>query len=501
MSGVATSCRVAWSCPRTFHDACPHSVLAACSVVTSVMPGRNTFTEDVSSTTWRPCSPHRSASWASPCTTATTWMPLPPESDSQDGSGTGQIWVTSSSPIKSGGSSRPDGDAWPICAAIQWISDAMAANSGATGASSETASATMYTVPAWARKAGMPNPVPGAGRTQAARSGSAMKARALLMTIRIGAADRGGRVLAAVDRGPAERRGDAADVLGVEHVHRAELRADRAGQRVHIRFGAGGDDRPGVAQDDVAQERRLERPWWCHHEQVLFQRDPQAVPVVRPAEEHRVLARVQEPVAERQRAADARGAAQDRETGPAQVQAEGVCEALSWVQPKVQPDPQVAGAVAGQVPGGQERPRREGRHDEHDGQGDGELDDHRGAPFRAFRTALRRAARAVPGCRPARGAGSALIAATASSGIEAKDPGRSVARARNRAVLVTVRGGGAGADRDSGARRPGATGHSASTQARNPARVEAGAWPGRRRPGAGSRWPGSASPARPRSRS
>ena len=38
---------------------------------------------------------------------------------------------------------RPDGDACPIWAAIQWISDAMAANSGATGASSETASAIM----------------------------------------------------------------------------------------------------------------------------------------------------------------------------------------------------------------------------------------------------------------------------------------------------------------------------------------------------------------------
>ena len=160
MSGVATSWRVAWSWPRTFHDACPHSVLAACSVVTSVMPGRNTFTEEVSRTTWRPCSPHRSASWASPCTTATTWMPLPPESDSQDGSGTGQIWVTSSRPISSGGSSRPDADAWPICAAIQWISDAMAANSGATGASSETASAIMYS--GARRRAGTPGCEPGA---------------------------------------------------------------------------------------------------------------------------------------------------------------------------------------------------------------------------------------------------------------------------------------------------------------------------------------------------
>ena len=54
MSGVATSWRVAWSWPRIFHDACPHSVLAASSVVVAVMPGRNIFTEQVSMTIWRP---------------------------------------------------------------------------------------------------------------------------------------------------------------------------------------------------------------------------------------------------------------------------------------------------------------------------------------------------------------------------------------------------------------------------------------------------------------
>ena len=60
----------------------------------------------------------------------------------------------------------------------------MAANSGATGASSLTASAIMYRVPASRRKAGMLNPVPGAGSTEAARAGSAMKDRALDITIR-----------------------------------------------------------------------------------------------------------------------------------------------------------------------------------------------------------------------------------------------------------------------------------------------------------------------------
>ena len=58
------------------------------------------------------------------------------------------------------------------------------ANSGATGASSLTASAIMYAVPASRRKAWMSNPVPGAGSTQAARAGSAMKDSALDMTIR-----------------------------------------------------------------------------------------------------------------------------------------------------------------------------------------------------------------------------------------------------------------------------------------------------------------------------
>ena len=110
-------------------------------------------------------------------------MPLPPESDSQNGSGTGQIWVTSSRPISSGGSSRPAADAWPSWAAIQWISVAMAAKSGATGASSETDSAIRYTVPVRSRKEGMSNPSPGPGSTLAAREGSAMNARDLDMTI------------------------------------------------------------------------------------------------------------------------------------------------------------------------------------------------------------------------------------------------------------------------------------------------------------------------------
>ena len=108
---------------------------------------------------------------------------------------------------------------------------------------------------------------------------------------RVGAADGGGRVLAAVDRGPAEGGRHVADVLGVEDVDRAEFGADRAGQRVDVGLGGGGDDRAGVAQDDVGQERRLVGPGRGHDEQVLLQRHVEPVPVVGAAEEHRVLAR------------------------------------------------------------------------------------------------------------------------------------------------------------------------------------------------------------------
>ena len=193
---------------------------------------------------------------------------------------------------------------------------------------------------------------------------------------RVGAADRGGRVLASGDRVPAEGGGDAADVLGVEHVHPAVLGADRAGQVVDVGLGGGGDDRAGVAQDDVGQERRLVGPWRGHDQQMLFQRDPQAVPVVGPAEEHRVLAGFGDPVPQRERGADPAGAAQRGEAAPAQPQAEDVGEALAGVQPQVQPDPQVPGAVAGQVAGGQERPRERG----------GEQDERRSGRWRTWRS-------------------------------------------------------------------------------------------------------------------
>ena len=107
---------------------------------------------------------------------------------------------------------------------------------------------------------------------------------------------------------------------------------------------------------------------------MLLQRNAQAVPVMGAAQEHSVLARIQETVEQRKRRTDPPGATQRGQAAPAQPQAEKVGEALSGVQPQVQADAQVTGAVAGQVPDRQERPSAEHASDERDDREDGELD-------------------------------------------------------------------------------------------------------------------------------
>jgi len=129
---------------------------------------------------------------------------------------------------------------------------------------------------------------------------------------RVGTADGGSRVLAAVNGRPAEGGRDAADVLRVEHVHRAAEGTDRARQHEQVRLGAGGDDRSRVVQDNIGQECGLEGRPRGHHQDVLFQRDAQPVPVVGSAQEDRVLALVDQPVAQRERQADPARATQRR---------------------------------------------------------------------------------------------------------------------------------------------------------------------------------------------
>ena len=116
-----------------------------------------------------------------------------------------------------------------------------------------------------------------------------------------------------------------------------------------------------------------------------------------------MLAGFGDPVPQREGRADPARAAQGGQAAPAQPQADEVGEAFAGVQPQVQADAQVPGAVAGQVAGGQERPGEHQGQDEQDGQGDGVLEHHRGSPFRAARTALRRAVRAAPVFRSATG--------------------------------------------------------------------------------------------------
>ena len=178
---------------------------------------------------------------------------------------------------------------------------------------------------------------------------------------RIRAADGSGRILAALDRGPGESRRHTADVLRVEDVDGTKSSAYRGGQRVDVRFGGGSDDRAGITQDDVSQERGLIRPRRRHHQQVLLQRNTQTVPVMSAAQEHRVLPGIQEAVEQRKRRADPAGAPQRGQAAPAQPQTEHVGEALARMQPQVQAEPHVSDAVAGQMSGRQERPLGESR--------------------------------------------------------------------------------------------------------------------------------------------
>jgi hypothetical protein len=74
---------------------------------------------------------------------------------------------------------------------------------------------------------------------------------------------------------------------------------------VDVGLGGGRDSWTRIAQDHVGQERGLIRARRCHNEQMFFE---QGVPVLGPAEEHRVHARAGD--AQRDGWTDPRGAAQ-----------------------------------------------------------------------------------------------------------------------------------------------------------------------------------------------
>ena len=118
ISGVSTGWRVWWFWPCSRTAAVPQRIDAASSAWGSVMPGSQILAPEVSMMTRAPSAPQRDLNWASPWATVMIWMPLPPESASQDGTGTGQIWVTSSRAMSRGGSRRPPGIRLPARQAV-----------------------------------------------------------------------------------------------------------------------------------------------------------------------------------------------------------------------------------------------------------------------------------------------------------------------------------------------------------------------------------------------
>src|ERR1017187_8795637 len=106
---------------------------------------------------------------------------------------------------------------------------------------------------------------------------------------RVGAADRDGGFLAAGQGVPAEGGGDAADVLGVEHVHGSLAGAGGGGELVDVVFGGGGQDRAGVAQDDPGEPSGFSASGRAEDDGVLVQRQPQGVAVVAASGQDRIV--------------------------------------------------------------------------------------------------------------------------------------------------------------------------------------------------------------------
>ena len=118
MSSVSTGCRPWCSDPCSRAATWPHTVLSARRVSGSLIPGRITHVPAQSSMARAPSLPHRLRSWASPWTTGIIWIPLPPESASHSGSGTGQTWQISSRAKSMGLGSRPFADQLPTSPAV-----------------------------------------------------------------------------------------------------------------------------------------------------------------------------------------------------------------------------------------------------------------------------------------------------------------------------------------------------------------------------------------------
>ena len=136
----------------------------------------------------------------------------------------------------------------------------------------------------------------------------------------VGAADRDGLVLAAIDRIPAEGGGDTADALRVEDVDGTTTSAVPAGQLEHVSLGCRAHHWTWVVEDQLGEQAGLARARWRHDQSVLLDRNAQPMTVVRHSKQEGVVVRVGESLPRRKRTTRPVRPAESRNAAPAQVQ-------------------------------------------------------------------------------------------------------------------------------------------------------------------------------------
>src|SRR6266700_3311674 len=249
ISQVMTGWRVCRSSPCSRMAAVPQSVEAASRVAGSEMPGSQILAPEVSMMTRAPSRPQRARNCASPCATVMIWMPLPPESASQGGIGQERQRAAHGHPDRLRGLVR-------LAAQFRELRGPLLAGSGIAvedflGVGAARAGDPAGDVPQveLGEGAGVEVGAQVIGGLTGPEGGVLDAFLADRGGERVGPADRGRRILTAVQRVPPERGRHVADVLRVEDVHRAAAGPDTRRQLEHVMLGGGGDHRAWVAQD------------------------------------------------------------------------------------------------------------------------------------------------------------------------------------------------------------------------------------------------------------
>ena len=148
------------------------------------------------------------------------------------------------------------------------------------------------------------------------------------------------QVLAGAEEIPRQRRGDAADVLRVEHVHRAAQRPGAGGALVQVRPGAGGEHRAGVIEDPVSDDPRFPGALGGHDEHLVLHPRVRAAEPLAAAEPHRVVRRPGPHAVPEPETGPGPAAVADRGVaGPAEPQLADRGEARPRVQAQADPPP------------------------------------------------------------------------------------------------------------------------------------------------------------------